>query len=258
MSGEPYRLDLRFRIEWEGNWHVGSGFGSAQADRLIRRQGGRNGLPFVPGSQIKGVLRHQAERLAASFGCRVAMPHATDPDQQVHLIEAFRPLHRSGWIVDRLFGSRYQGECLFVDDAVADPALIGPRQGPAAQLRTRATLDRATGTVREQRLFTTELADPSVSALRGTVRARHPADQVRVYDLFPLEYALLVVAMNSITALGGDKSIGEGYCRLIIEEPLTWMVGPQTHLYQLSDALKPFESGEWEDQLQLVEEGSGS
>ena len=121
MTATPQRLDLMFRIEWEGTWHVGSGSGAVQADRLIRRRGGRGGMPFVPGSQLKGVLRHQAERLAAALGREVVSPHATGRDQQEGLVRHFRPLNDSALLVDRLFGSRYQGECLFVDVALAPP-----------------------------------------------------------------------------------------------------------------------------------------
>jgi len=36
MSGVQ-RLDLQYTITWLGDWHVGSGYGTALADRLIRR-----------------------------------------------------------------------------------------------------------------------------------------------------------------------------------------------------------------------------
>ena len=54
---KPQRLDLCYHIVWRGRWHVGSGYQSAVADRLVQRL--LDGAPFVPGSQIKGVLRHQ-------------------------------------------------------------------------------------------------------------------------------------------------------------------------------------------------------
>ena len=94
-----HRLDLVFAIGWEGTWHVGSGFGAAQADRLIQRRGGRRGIPFVPGSQLKGILRHQVERLAAVLDCPVVACHAMEFGQQVDLVHHFGPLERSRLVV---------------------------------------------------------------------------------------------------------------------------------------------------------------
>jgi CRISPR/Cas system CMR subunit Cmr4 (Cas7 group RAMP superfamily) len=49
------RLDVRFCIVWEGNWHAGSGEGDAAFDRRVRRRATSN-LPLMPGSQFKGVI----------------------------------------------------------------------------------------------------------------------------------------------------------------------------------------------------------
>ncbi|NLX99914.1 MAG: hypothetical protein GXY83_27770 [Rhodopirellula sp.] len=220
---KPQRLDLVYTIAWETRWHVGSGFDSAAADRLIRRygseKGSRKGPPFVPGSQLKGVLRHQCERLALALGADAVDPHATSESQQRHLVQHFRPLGESELLVDRLFGSRYQGECLFVDNAL--PATEGTQ---FTSLRTRTALDRVTGTVLERHLFTTELAEGDNVVLQGHVRARHPPGVLTVFDEgVPYEYALLIAAMLSIDSLGGDKSAGLGRCRVsILGDQVMW------------------------------------
>jgi len=188
------------------------------------------GRPFVPGSQIKGVLRHHCERLAATLGCEVVDPHATGEDQQLALVAHFQPLERSGLIIDRLFGSRYQGDCLFVDDArpIGDAATESD-----CDLRTRVALDRVTGTALEGHLFITEVARGELPLtgeqvngphLGGWIRARHPASVLTPYDGgFPYEYALLIAALLSLEALGGDKSAGLGRCRLeLAGERLLW------------------------------------
>src|SRR5258708_504450 len=117
MSDMPQRLDLVFLIHWEGPWHVGSGFGSAAVDRRIQSRvrkeihgkDSRNvAVPFVPGSQLKGVLRHHCERLAATLRCLVVSPHTHGPRAEDELLDGFRPLASSPLLIDRLFGSRYQ------------------------------------------------------------------------------------------------------------------------------------------------------
>jgi len=255
VNATPQRLDLAFCIDWEGTWHVGSGYGTAQADRLIRRRGGRDGWPFVPGSQIKGVLRHQAERLAASFGREVISPHATDPTQQRGLVKHFGPLAGSGLLVDRLFGSRYQGECLFVDDALPPPSHRAPSM-PARQTRliTRTAMDRLTGTIKEGHLFVTEVTDAGGVRLHGKIRARHPANVLLPHEGFPLEYALLVASLCTIDQLGGDKAIGLGRCRISLDGPIRWRWGKEEKLLEVADALAAFRAGEWETYVGLYED----
>jgi CRISPR/Cas system CSM-associated protein Csm3 (group 7 of RAMP superfamily) len=207
------RFDLVFEITWAGGWHVGSGHAGARVDRLVRRRGGLHGPPFVPGAQLKGVLRHQCERLAAVLGCRVVSPHAGEAAQRDTLVEAFQPLARSEFPVDRLFGSRYQGECLFVEDALPSRSPGGTRSLPAA----RTAIDRVTGTSREQHLFVTEVAGQPARGLRGRLRARHPAGVLTQFgDDLPYEYGLLLAAFRGLEALGGNKSVGLGECRVAL------------------------------------------
>ena len=115
---QPQRLDVCYEIIWKGRWHVGSGYQSAVADRLLRRMDGVDKVPFVPGSQIKGALRHQCERLAIALDLEAINPHDVTKDDEQSLVKHFTPLANSDLIVDRLFGTRYQGECLFVTNAL--------------------------------------------------------------------------------------------------------------------------------------------
>jgi CRISPR/Cas system CSM-associated protein Csm3 (group 7 of RAMP superfamily) len=256
MNRTPQRLDVTFSITWQADWHVGSGQGTSHVDRLLRRracgpQGER--LPFVPGSQIKGVLRHQCERLLALLGGEVVSPHVVGSQAEPALLMHFRPLARSPLLIDRLFGSRYQGECLFVDDAVP------PRDGGrlASRLHSRTSIDRVTGTAREQTLFVTEVACGRDTTLQSRLHARHaPGTLTQDNDGFPFEYALLLAGLLSLDQLGGDKSAGLGRCRITIAgAAVRWNDRPD---YPLAEALKGFEEPEWFAMLQLLrEEGAG-
>ena len=248
---KPQRLDLYYDIDWQGRWHVGSGYQSAVADRLVRRR--PDGAPFVPGAQIKGSLRHQCERLAQALELEVVNPHAGLEEDDRDLVKHFMPLAKSNLVVDRLFGSRYQGECLFVTHA--QPTLSGRKD--VISVQTRTAIDRATRTVMGQHLFTTERAEGNVS-LRGGIRARHPAGVLtQEEDRFPFEYALLVAALMSLDALGGDRSVGLGRCEITIEEEsLRWNGGR----ISLGEALESFseEPKEWGEMLKIVREESES
>ena len=245
---DPQRLDLSYDITWEGRWHVGSGYQSAAADRLLRRLEGAKGSPFVPGSQIKGVLRHQCERLALALGFDAITPHAGIKEDEEDLVTHFKPLTQSTLIVDRLFGSRYQGECLFVTNA--EPVSMEDKTITGVQPRT--AMDRLTRTVMEQHLFTTEFAERDTK-LQGVIRARHPAGVLTQDENgFPYEYALLLVSLLSLDTLGGDKSTGLGRCRIQIkEDTLLWnrkKISPNKALKSFTD------EPEWGLMLEMLRE----
>lgn len=244
---EPQRLDLCYEIVWKGRWHVGSGYQSAVADRLLRRMEGVNRDPFVPGSQIKGMLRHQCERLALALGFEAINPHAVTPEDEKDLLTHFTPLTNSKLIVDRLFGNRYQGECLFVTNAMP----VSSNTENKAVVQTRTAIDRVTGTVMEQHLFTTELVEAEIN-LRGQIRGRHPAGVLtQDGDGFPYEYALLAAGILSLETLGGDKSTGLGRCEVKLEgDQLCW----NGDSIDQKDALQNFQEEDWQTMVELLRE----
>jgi CRISPR/Cas system CSM-associated protein Csm3 (group 7 of RAMP superfamily) len=248
---KPQRLDLEYHIVWQGRWHVGSGYKSAATNRLLQRMGGVDGSPFVPGSQIKGVLRHQCERFAFALGLEAVNPHDGIKEDNKKLVKHFKPLVESSLVVDRLFGSRYQGECLFVTNA--EP--VSSEENTVTSVQPRTALDRVTGTVMEQHLFTTEFAEGGAN-LQGIIRARHPAGVLtQEGNGFPYEYALLLAALLSLDTLGGDKSVGLGRCEIRLkEETLCW----NSQHISSDEAFQSFkdEPEEWGALLEMLREES--
>ncbi len=242
MTETPQRLTVSYRIVWDSDWHAGSGEGSAGVDRLVRRRGpGRRAdrVPLLPGSQFKGVLRHQCERLAALLGCDVVSPHQLGPAQE-DLLQNFRPLARSGLLIDRLFGSRYQGDCLFVDDALPEEGSHWPTRDHA-----RTSIDRLSRTARDRTLFVSEVvAGGPQRALSGRLRARHaPGVLTCMEGGFPYEYALLLAGLLTLDALGGDRSVGLGSCH--VEVPGQVVRWNERRDYPLSESLKGMEEEDW-------------
>ncbi len=244
---KPQRLDLCYNIIWKGRWHVGSGYQSAAADRLLRRIGGADGDPFVPGSQIKGVLRQQCERLALALDLEAVNPHAGTTEDEQSLVRHFTSLVKSDLIVDRLFGSRYQGECLFVTNAL--PASSDEEKNTFSQ--TRTAIDRVTGTVMEQHLFTTELVEGGLK-LQGEIRGRHPAGVLsQDSEGFPYEYSLLVASLLSLDTLGGDKSVGLGRCKVKLKDQSLYWNG---ECISQDDAFQNFQEEDWRTMIELLRE----
>ena len=59
--------DLTIKIEFFSPWHCGSGLSAgADADSLVIKD--INGLPFIPGKTIKGLIREAVEDYAALRG----------------------------------------------------------------------------------------------------------------------------------------------------------------------------------------------
>ena len=51
---------IRYTIEFYSDWHCGSGLASgAEADAVVIKD--RDGLPYVPGKTIKGLVREAFE-----------------------------------------------------------------------------------------------------------------------------------------------------------------------------------------------------
>jgi CRISPR/Cas system CSM-associated protein Csm3 (group 7 of RAMP superfamily) len=263
MNDRPQRLDVEFTIQWEAPWHVGSGQGTAGVDRLVRRRAcGRRGarLPYVPASELKGVLRHQCERLLTALGGQIVSPHvapaAEPPDE---LLEDFVPLRHSALVIDRLFGTRYEGECLFVEDALPPESPHDRQVSLPTMAVGRTSIDRLTGTVRHRTLFVTEVVIARDAVLHGRLQARHGPGVLTPSDGdsgFPMEYSLLLAGLLSIDALGGDKSAGLGRCRIDVpDQHVRWNDIPT---FPLSQALASFEESEWIELLKMVREDNGS
>lgn len=255
MNAQHQVLRIRYQIHWESPWHVGSGFGTVGIDRMLRFRVAAVGdlqsqtaqlriVPYVPGSQLKGVLRHQCERLIDACGLEVAPPHVLSSEPPTLVLENFRPARDSNLLIDRLFGSQYEGESVFVEDAL--PVRL---TGNDWQVYGRTAVDRLVGTVRSGHLFFTQVAIKHLSPLEGRIIARHPPGTLTQDQAgFPYEYALLVAGLLSIDKLGGDKSAGFGACRVHIVQ-LDWN---ETTNYDVGEALQILSDPEWAEWVRLV------
>ncbi len=222
-----HRLDLEASIRFDmgpisgGRWHVGSGFRTAGVDRMVRRFPGRTGVPFIPGSQIRGVLRNQCERLLVALGGEYSDPHGVLPaDGTPWALETFKPLRDlpKRVVVDRLFGTRYDGERLFVSNAFPEQPAGGSGAGWQTDAVTRTSMDRLLGIVAEGKLFTTEVVSSTVP-YRFTLRGRHRSDELTVLEgyRYPVEYALLIAGLLTLDSIGADRSAGFGWCTVSVD-----------------------------------------
>ena len=190
---------------------VGAGGSSGSlADKPIVRNA--QGQLLIPGSQIKGRLRHECEKLARALGWQVFYaPIATElcPNhtqvqsrfQQIYNVPAYKGYH---CIVSQIFGDPILPSRLIVDDFICPLSL---NELPEV-LRPGVTINRRRRTAEERKLYLLETSPVNVQLeFTGTIHLLKPFTDNDSDYAKPLIYA----ALHRIYALGGSKSTGLGW-----------------------------------------------
>lgn len=201
-----------------------SGSSGAIADKPLMRDGW--GRPIIPGSQIKGRIRHACERIARALDCAVcAAPTAetmcpNDPGIQRHATEEPH-LYRANQIgvtprqcvVCAAFGSALYPSPLSFGDAVVLPPSKTLSDAPVrvtsvdSRLRPGVGLDRRRGTALEGVLYTVETTEAGIR-LRGMLEGEwHDTPQEEVRGLV----GLVIAGLQMTTRWGGASSRGLGW-----------------------------------------------
>lgn len=206
------RLKIVYTISFNGLWHIGSGKSFGFINRSILRDSQDN--PFIPGSALKGVTRNICETLATSYEFLVADPHSDLG------LEGFKP-SRNAPLVSRLFGSRYDGDCLFFSDACWNKKEMDYYRSLHISEITRIQMDRASRTAKSGHLFSSEYVHTPDLKLQGRIDAEHEFlvidKTVDAEKAFPWEYSFLIMSLHMLNRIGGDKSTGKGKVAVTID-----------------------------------------
>lgn len=197
-------LVIHLTIEIDTALSVGAGGTSGVlADKAIVRT--QLGELLLPGSQLKGRLRHACEMLANTAQipiCRAPRPEEMCPHAPA--ISAPCP-------ICQIFGSPgYAGPLTFSDLIYAD--LAGGDAIRPPSIRPGVSINRRRGTAEDQRLFYTETSPPGglihfdrVDAIYGILPDAQPAqDAVALTQL-------LLAGIAFVQNWGGGKSRGLGW-----------------------------------------------
>ena len=183
--------DIRYEIKFHTDWHCGSGLSAgADVDALVVKDA--DGLPYVPGKTLKGLLREAAELLLqlnpAKYDCQ-------------------------GWAscvgYAAAEGSASSQGSAFFSNAVlqeAEAEAICRQKGLARYMyRSVAStaIDEVTGTAREHSLRKMEVTVPCV--LVGCI-----------YDVPDDCVDLLADSMKMVKRLGVGRNRGLGRCTLAV------------------------------------------
>lgn len=207
------QLQKVLKLDFQGYWHVGSGRGEGyHLDSVCLKD--NNGLPFVAGKQLKGLLRHAVHR-AETWGWYQQLPVPTGK------ITTFEGL---------LFGSENQLDSrfdtfsglLFVDNAnlsEAEYAYLSLNQNVAMREQLFSSLyqtaiDCETGTAIEHSLRGIEVVLPcqlySELILKTTAQDNDILGQQKVMIEQGLAWQVLQKALPLIDAIGAHRSRGLG------------------------------------------------
>ena len=201
---------------------VGAGGSSGSlADKPIIRAA--DGRLLIPGSQLKGRLRHECEKLTRGLGwptCESPVPETMCPqiglnqtafqDETSYAIgQSFadgRPQHHC--VICQIFGNPALPSRILVDDLVCQEA---PENLPEV-LRPGVTINRRRLTAEDQKLYLLETSPVNVRLpFTGHLHLESAPDYAK---------PLILAALHHIHALGGSKSAGLGW--------LSWEMSEQT------------------------------
>ncbi|KXS36241.1 MAG: hypothetical protein AWU56_356 [Idiomarina sp. T82-3] len=192
------------KIDMLGDWHIGAGReGGAYADALVIKDS--NGLPYLPGRSLRGVLK-----------------------------QAFREAAESGWLgdspsdcLDLLFGcegtdgSTAQGLLRINNAELTDGEKQAIVQQPSLRqflFSTRAStaIDSDTGTAKNSSLRTLEVAVPMQLSAAVDLNTQHAKFKELSFNRTELTQ-LLDACTGLISELGGHRQRGLGRCKMSVE-----------------------------------------
>ena len=207
--GTPIRLSWTLEAVIDTALCVGAGgsTGSISDKPIIRNA---QGQLLIPGSQLKGRLRHECEKLARSLGWWIPDAPLAEKlyldDETTTVPAAFQAHYRVPgypgyhcWI-SQIFGDPILPARILVDDLVCPYS----RDALPEAIRPGVSINRSRKTAEDQKLFFLETSPLGAGLpFAGTIDL--------LQDCPAYAEPLLLAALTRIYALGGGKSGGLGW-----------------------------------------------
>ncbi|CAM2962311.1 hypothetical protein ACSL103130_08655 [Actinomyces slackii] len=190
---------LTLRLTLDSDWGAATGTGIAGGlDDVIEKEPGDSGLPLLRATILTGILREQAANAARALD---------GPD-------------RHAWqsLAQTLFGTSEHPRLISLSDA---PITVSTREGGdhrPTHTVIGVSIDEATGTAKEDFLRLVERAGKGSGEATITFLTEGLDRSPITWDSQQREDArlLLALAAQLITAVGSDRTSGDGACRALI------------------------------------------
>lgn len=203
-------MRVQLGVEWLSESALSIGSTAAVQELGVDRATARDGYGrvVIPASSVKGRLRHECERIERTLGGFVCRPPRAE-----HMCPLAHPADGFCVVCD-IFGAPWRAAPLrLTDGRLLDE--VGPakattgRERPRldAQVRPGVSLSRARRAALAERLFFVETSTPNAGfRFRIDFDADLPSARHR---------ALLLAGLRSLSLLGGGKSRGLGWGRIV-------------------------------------------
>lgn len=207
------RIRIDYSLLFATTWHCGSGLPRGLTDRAVVLD--ERGLPYIPGSTVKGILREHCERLCRSLlSLSVRLPFDDEGDLAALVGETWDP-------VETIFGSRVRPGRVAFDDCRLDIAASVTGGHGLVTTRTQVSLSRLSGRAAEQRLFASEVSAEGLELsglIGGTLRGVPLAEVDSRYAPATDSLLLLLGALLLFDRVGGGRSAGQGALRTEVKQ----------------------------------------
>jgi CRISPR/Cas system CSM-associated protein Csm3 (group 7 of RAMP superfamily) len=198
---------IELAVSFDGAFNISGGtMGGSLARRPLLTDW--RGLPLVPGSSLKGRLRHTCKQLAEGL----EIPTCEDPRPDAMCPNGPTPGELCP--ICRLFGSAgHSSPLTFSDLLLMEPDFLTKGVPPPTSLRYGVGISRRRSVAADQLLYDTEVFLPGGSVTFGGEIGGYVDEQ---------DLALLVAGLENLITLGGSKTGGLGWCDLDFK---VWQVG---------------------------------
>jgi CRISPR-associated protein Csx10 len=216
MAGLPH---LQVTIHFKSGFSIGSGFGLAGVrDVIVMRDS--KGLPYVPATSLKGVIRQACEELSMLLN-KPVFHRAVDELKAISAAAAKLDRHKGNANLSpltQIFGSSWAPGLFDFGSArlKLKSNLIAPVSRGATWTEPHNSINASTGTARADHLLALEIASGDLGIpeylFRFSIEPLSP-------DIAEPLISLLICSIRFAERLGSGKSRGKGVVEMVIDEP---------------------------------------
>lgn len=196
-------MKLAFTVRMLSDFHIGAGFGNTTVDSVVARDA--QGLPFIPGTTIAGLLRKGLWNLLKLDQLHAYRKCARSGNEE-------GPAYCTGEAQDscplcRILGTPARSKKWQVSSGAIDD----PKHRLPSVIRWRNKVNKRTRTAETRKLFNQEYAprDLSFQFTVSNVRTNAPVLE---------EAAIIVAAFRTISHVGSSIHRGKGLCEFSLHE----------------------------------------